>query len=157
MSSDPAGPVVIPIDVSEKVQQEPPGPTLMKDATSKSSPTERKRILMQPQPLAEGHPFVGTLRKWQEGIDVNCGKEWSWESIVTAVERGPHRSALTPESLALFEKDVAYQVEAGFCEITSWDDVCATRPRQLKISPVAVVPQRNRRGRIILDLSFPVR
>jgi hypothetical protein len=30
------------------------------------------------------------------------------------------------------------------------------RPANLKISPVAVVPQVGRRGRIILDLSFPV-
>jgi hypothetical protein len=31
------------------------------------------------------------------------------------------------------------------------------RPRNLKVSPLAVVPQRNRRGRMILDLSFAVR
>jgi hypothetical protein len=30
------------------------------------------------------------------------------------------------------------------------------RPNQLKISPLAVVPQANRRGRMILDLHFPV-
>jgi hypothetical protein len=29
-------------------------------------------------------------------------------------------------------------------------------PSSLKISPMAVVPQKDRRGRIILDLSFPV-
>jgi len=112
---------------------------------------------MQPQPLADGHPFVDTLREWQKGIGVDCGADWSLDSIMTAVERGPHRSAITPESLALFKEDIAYQVTAGFCEIMSLKDVLARRPRQLKISPVAVVPQRNRRGRIILDLSFPVR
>ena len=30
-------------------------------------------------------------------------------------------------------------------------------PANLKFSPVAVVPQANRRGRIILNLSFPIR
>jgi hypothetical protein len=38
-----------------------------------------------------------------------------------------------------------------------WDDIKHDLPKKLKISPVAVVPQPNRPGRIILDLSFPVR
>ena len=37
-----------------------------------------------------------------------------------------------------------------------WSDLQKLRPKNLKISPVAVVPQVGRRGRIILDLSFPV-
>ena len=37
-----------------------------------------------------------------------------------------------------------------------WTDLEKLRPKNLKISPVAVVPQVGRRGRIILDLSFPV-
>jgi hypothetical protein len=30
------------------------------------------------------------------------------------------------------------------------------KPRKLKIYLIALVPQKDRRGRIILDLSFPV-
>jgi hypothetical protein len=37
-----------------------------------------------------------------------------------------------------------------------WSDVQKLRPSNLKISPLAVVPQKDRRGRLILDLSFPV-
>ena len=37
-----------------------------------------------------------------------------------------------------------------------WEDVKRLRPANLKISPVALIPQVGRRGRIILDLSFPV-
>ena len=37
-----------------------------------------------------------------------------------------------------------------------WEDLKQLRPPNLKISPVAVVPQVGRCGRIILDLSFPV-
>jgi hypothetical protein len=37
-----------------------------------------------------------------------------------------------------------------------WEELQRLRPHNLKISPVAVVPQTGRRGRIILDLSFPV-
>ena len=37
-----------------------------------------------------------------------------------------------------------------------WEDLQRLRPHNLKISPVAVVPQTGQRGRIILDVSFPV-
>jgi hypothetical protein len=37
-----------------------------------------------------------------------------------------------------------------------WEDIKRRLPANFKISPVAVVPQVGRRGRIILDLSFPV-
>ncbi len=112
--------------------------------------------LMQPQPLADLHPFSATLHIWQQGIRVNCGPEWEAATIETAVERGPHPSAMTPEAIALFQEDIGYQERAGFCKVFTWDDLKALKPRSLKISPVAVVPQAGRRGRIILDLSFPV-
>jgi hypothetical protein len=37
-----------------------------------------------------------------------------------------------------------------------WDDVRRLCPKNLKILPVALIPQVKCRGRIILDLSFPV-
>ena len=37
-----------------------------------------------------------------------------------------------------------------------WDELQNLRPEKLKLSPIAVVKQRNRRGRIILEFSFPV-
>jgi hypothetical protein len=45
----------------------------------------------------------------------------------------------------------------GYAEIISWTELCRRRPKNLKVSPLAVVPQRDRRGRMILDLSFAVR
>ena len=47
-------------------------------------------------------------------------------------------------------------MKAGFCKVVLWSELQQQRPKNLKISPVAVVPQIGRRGRIILDLSFPV-
>ena len=64
--------------------------------------------------------------------------------------------ASTPAAIALFEEDIAYQVKAGFCKVMLWEDIKRLRPNNLKISPVAVVPQVGRRGKIILDLSFLV-
>jgi len=77
--------------------------------------------------------------------------------VVAAVEQGAHKLATSPESIALVAEDVAYQVKAGYATILPWEEVCRLRPPNLKISPLAVVPQRNRRGRMILDLLFTVR
>ena len=112
--------------------------------------------LMQPQPLAGVHPFTPTLHKWRRGITVDCGPDWSWSAIEAAIARGPHPTACTPAAVAVFHEDIAYQVDAGFCKVLLWEDLKRLRPANLKISPVALVPQAGRRGRIILDLSFPV-
>ena len=65
---------------------------------------------------------------------------------------GPHTSALTPD----VRHEVDYQVAAGFSEIMTWDEVQALKPAQLKVSPLAVIPQVGRQGRLLLDLSFAV-
>jgi hypothetical protein len=116
-----------------------------------------RRSLMQPQEGAQEHPFYPTLQQWgANGVPVNCGPDWEWHVIAQAVARGPHRSALDPENAATVKEDIQYQVDAGFSEIFTWEEVQKLRPKTLKVSPMAVVPQKDRRGRIILDLSFPV-
>jgi hypothetical protein len=87
---------------------------------------------------------------------VDCGPDWEWETVLAAVARGPHISAMDPENMETVHADIQYQVDAGFSRIVLWDDLKKLKPRKLKISPIAVVPQKDRRGRIILDLSFPV-
>ena len=120
--------------------------------------SQRKyRSLMQPNTDRQDHSFLPTLKRWAaHGVPVDCGPDWSWTVIEQAVLRGPHRSALTKDSLQLFHEDIQYQVKAGFSQVVPWSDIQRLRPPHLKVSPVAVVPQKNRRGRIILDLSFPV-
>jgi hypothetical protein len=113
-------------------------------------------LLMQPQPLANVHPVIPTLKEWRHGIAVDCGPDWSWDVIEAAVTRGPHPTARTPEAVALFEEDIEYQWKAGFCKVIPWKEIKRLCPPNLKISPVAAVPQVGRRPRIILDLSFPV-
>lgn len=118
----------------------------------------RNRSLMRPAAwVAERHPFGATLKEWEQGVPVHCGPDWAREAIEEAVLRGPHVSAMTPEARALVLEDVLYQVEAGFSEIVLWDDIKDDLPSQLKVSPLAVIPQKDRRGRLILDLSFGVR
>jgi len=90
-------------------------------------------------------------------VPVDCGDAWEWETEVAAVAQGAHKSATSPESIALVAEDAAYQVKAGYTTIVPWETLRHQRPAALKISPLAVVPQRNRMGRMILDLSFAVR
>ena len=47
-------------------------------------------------------------------------------------------------------------MEAGFSHIFPWEEVGRLNTQKLKKSPIEVVPQKNIRNRIILDLSFPV-
>lgn len=117
---------------------------------------KNNKSLMRPAAWMQFHPFVKTLQEWEHGVPVDCGADWTAETLHAAVERGPHRSALSTEAMALIHEDVAYQVKAGFSRIVAWDDIKGSLPAKLKISPLAVVPQTNRRGRLILDLSFPV-
>jgi hypothetical protein len=107
---------------------------------------------MQPQPLADMHPFTPTLEKWRHSIAVDCGPDWSLDVIEAAIECGPHPTACTPKAVALFEENIEYQQKAGFCKVIPWDKIKKLRPPNLKISPMAVVPQVGRGPRIILDL-----
>ncbi len=47
----------------------------------------------------------------------------------------------TPAAVALFKEDIAYQVEAGFSKVMLWEDVKRIRPKNLKISLAALIPQ----------------
>ena len=142
-----------------KAPPDPPPP--MQDKVGAREAEQRNSIgehnsLMQPQPLADVHPFATTLHEWKNGIQVDCGPIWKWEDCEAVVERGPHHSATTPEAIKLLNDDIGYQQKAGFCRVFTWEELKRARPSKLKISPVAIVPQVGRCGRIILDLSFPV-
>jgi hypothetical protein len=114
--------------------------------------------LLRPAPIAVlSHPFGQQLKDWEQGVEVDCGEDWTLEQIQMAIQQGPHRSALTAEAIQLFANDVAYQVQAGFSEVVLASDLFADLPANLKVSPSAAIPQANRRSRIILDLSCPVR
>lgn len=114
--------------------------------------------LMRPTGPARDHPFSTVLEDWAvDGVPVDCGPNWSQEHILKQLKRGPHPTARDQKAWDLFAEDVGYQVDAGFCRLVEWDDIKDDIPPNLKISPVACIPQTNRRDRIILDLSFGVR
>ena len=136
-------------------RQLPPAPA---DApiTKAQGKKSKSRSLMQPAAWVAFHPFSETLEEWEHGVPVDCGPDWDAETVDQAILKGPHRSALDPEAIRLVHEDLKYQVDAGFSRIVLWDEVKGRRPPKLKISPLAVIPQTDRHGQLILDLSFPV-
>ena len=132
-----------------------PAPPMACASPHKTAQGKRRR-LMNPEPWMCFHPFVATLAQWSVGVSAQCGDPWDTAALDAAVARGPHTSALTPAARQLIADEMEYQVAAGFSEIMLWTDIQSLRPRNLKISPLAVIPQVGRRGRLLLDLSFAV-
>jgi hypothetical protein len=121
----------------------------------------KARSLMQPQPLARrllpAITYETLLRYSTIGVPTNCGPDWPEEAKAVAKAAGPHVSALTPENAKLIWEEIKYQEDAGFITVISERDLFSGRaPSNLKISRLAVVPQRNRRGRLILNLTAAV-
>jgi hypothetical protein len=115
--------------------------------------SQGKQRLMSPVACVNFHPFTKTLRNWEEGVPGDCGEDWTLEQIKAAIAQGPHQSAMTPKSLKLITEDITYQVRAGYAKIVEWAWLRDNLPAQLKISPLAVVPQANHHGHMILNLS----
>ncbi len=108
----------------------------------------KRRKLMEPAPWMRFHPFVATLDYcWASGVSALCGEPWSEAAICAAIERGPHTSALTPEARDLINEEIKYQIQAGFSEMVLWRTIQHAYPTNLKVSPLAVIPQVGRRGR----------
>ena len=114
-----------------------------------------KNNLMYPSSLASSHPAHPLLKRYADhGCPVNCGPNWSKEQIITALQRGPHRSALSKKASASLLEETKEKVQNGFARVVKWKDIKDNVPPTLKISPVACIPHKSRSFRVILDLSF---
>jgi len=71
-----------------------------------------------------------------------------------AIERGPHRSALSDEAIAHFKAEVDEKVRTGQAKLVAWDSIKDNPPPELKILPIAAIPHKSKQFRSILDLSF---
>lgn len=121
----------------------------------------RNHCQPQPQSLARQLLPTAEFRTLEEyalaGARADCGPPWPHDAIDRALAAGPHVSACAPAGVELIWEDIQYQVDAGFVRIKSEEELFQDGvPRELKISRVAVVPQDNRRDRIILNLSAEV-
>ena len=74
-----------------------------------------------------------------------------------AVNRGPHRSALSNKAIAHFKAEVNEKVKSGQAKLVSGDSIKDNPLAELKISPIAAIPHKSKPSRSILDLSFNLR
>ena len=112
---------------------------------------------MCPANLALDHPAADLLLEYAtRGCPTNTGAPWSRQLMQAAIDRGPHVSALIPEAIAQLRQEVADKVASGQARVVRWDNIKDNPPRELKISPLAMVPHKSKPYRAILDLSFPV-
>ena len=118
---------------------------------------EHYRNNMCPANLALDHPAADLLLEYAtKGCPTNTGAPWSRQLMQAAIDRGPHVSALIPEAISQLRQEVADKVASGQARVVKWDDIKDNPPKELKISPLAMVPHKSKPYRAILDLSFPV-
>lgn len=115
------------------------------------------RNQMCPSGLAMHHPAATTLLQYATGgCPTNTGDPWTKEQMQAAIDRGPHISALVPEAAHQLDMEVQDKVKKGQAKLVKWADIKHDPPRNLKISPVAMVPHKSRPYRAILDLSYSI-
>ena len=113
---------------------------------------------MCPRGLALHHPAAATLLKYAtKGCPTMTGRPWTVNHITAAITRGPHASALVPAAVTQMAAEIAKKIKNKQVRLVRWADIKANPPRQLKISPLAMVEHKSRPFRAILDLSFPVK
>ena len=110
---------------------------------------------MCPSGLALCHPAADLLREWATyGCPTNTGTPWTPEQMQAAVDRGPHRLALSDEAFTYFRAEVDKKVKIGQAKLVVWDSIKDNPPAELKISPIAAIPHKSKQFCSILDLSF---
>ena len=125
--------------------------------TPKSGPAVYKGS-MCPSGLALHHPAAEKLLQFAtEGCPARTGKPWTKEQMEEAIARGPHVSALEKDAMEQLEKEVYAKEKKKQCKVVLWDDIKDNPPKELKVSPIAMIPHKSRLYRAILDLSFSLR
>ena len=93
--------------------------------------------------------LLGHLRRRGAGVPLHTGP-WGMDRLRLAAQRGSHRSAKDEVEFVCLEM-------MEFCEQGFWTVLplqAALRLPHLRLSPLGVVPQRNRRSRLIVDYTY---
>ena len=122
------------------------------------APLETHRGEMCPSGLALHHPVANIPKEWATyGCPTRTGKPWTRDEMQAAIERGPHRSAMSDEAIAHFKAEVEEKVRIGQAKLVAWHTIKDDPPPELKISPIAAIPHKSKQFRSILVLSFHLR
>ena len=63
-------------------------------------------------------------------------------------------SGLDPKAIEQLKGEIAAKVKEKQCRVVLWDDIKNDPSKQMKVSPLAMIPHKSRGFRVILDLSF---
>ena len=114
--------------------------------------------IMWPRGIAKQHPVATLLEEYSSnGCPVDIGEDWSKTHIIQALKRGPHMSTKEAIPAKVLREETMEKVKEGYAKIIKWKDIKHNIPKNLKISPVAMIPHKSRLFRAILDLSFQLR
>ena len=77
---------------------------------------------MYPRNDVLSHPASKELLKYAiEGCPVDCGANWTLEHIETAIQRGAHPSARTPEAAKACREEALARVNEKCCRLVNWE------------------------------------
>ena len=106
-------------------------------------------------PKGVKHPAVALLNKYvEEGIPAHTGAPWSPESLATAISKGTHASACTPEMTSFVRGELRRRIKDGFSILLPVADAMQLFGRRLNLSRIVAVPQSHRRPCLVLNLSM---
>jgi hypothetical protein len=114
-----------------------------------------KSDLMHPRTYAAFHEATPLLHDYaKNGCPVDCGPDWTMETILKLLRRGPHRSSKKRDAVRQLRRETTEKIACGYARTVRWGDIVHNIPPKLKISPVAMIPHKSKKYRCILDLSF---
>ena len=117
-----------------------------------------KSGLMWPRGLALNHDAAKLLNYYsEEGCPVECGPDWTHEHIQAALQRGPHKSATNKIAAQCLLQETKDKFNEGYAKTVKWGDIKNNIPKNLKISPIDMIPHKSRQFRAIIDLSFQLK
>ena len=90
------------------------------------------------------HPAALLLTSYAlDGCPVDCGPNWTKDQLEQALTYGAHPSAKWPEALTCLIEETIEKVNKGFARIVQWGQLKNNIPKNLKISPVAMIPHKS--------------
>ncbi len=99
------------------------------------TPLEMHRGEMCPSGMVLLHPAADLLKEWATyGCPTNTGKPWTQDQMQAAVDRGPHRSALTDDAIAHFRNEVDDKVKSSQAKLVAWDSIKDNPPAEETVS-----------------------
>ena len=131
---------------------------ILTDTQRKSNPHVPTRGLMYPGRIAQRHPAGDLLKQFgTEGCPVDIAEDWTIEQLDEAVAYGAHPSAEAVEAATALREEALEKVEQKFSKLVPWKElrklIIAGKKRHTKVSPIAAIPHKSRKFRMILDLS----